>query len=177
MVLELITGFLAWLLQTMQWLSNTFGLPGLFIASILENATLFIGVPLEIILVGFYFATKTNIILIAIVAGAGAAIGELTGYAVGRAGTKIAEKVEHHKIKLFQDLQKQINSKGPLAVYFLTLLPVPFDLVGLACGIAKMHPLKFFIATFLGKSTRFFIVLIAATTGIKFLLSFFGIGA
>ena len=175
MVLDLITGFIAWLSSTMQFLINTFGLPGLFFAAILENATLFIGVPLELILVAFYFTAKTNPLIIALVAGLGAAIGELTGYAVGRAGTGIAEKIEKHQIKGFQQLQKQINSKGPFAVFLLLLVPIPFDLVGIASGIAKMNPVKFFLATFAGKTTRFFIVIMAASFGIKALLSFFGL--
>src|SRR3989344_7825425 len=174
MVLEVLAAFLAWLSGTMQFLIQTFGLPGLFFAAILENATLFVGIPLELIIIAFHYATNANPLLIAVIAGLGAAIGELTGYAIGRAGTGIAEKIKHHQIGLFNMLEKQIDAKGPFAVFLLLLLPIPFVLVGIASGIAKMNPLKFFLATFAGKTTRFFLVLIAASFGIKLLLGFFG---
>ncbi len=194
MVLELATGFLVWLSGTIQWLTATFGLPGLFAAAIIENATLFIGIPFEVILVTFYFASGTHPILISVTAGLGAAIGELTSYAVGRAGTHVAERIEEKKMKenkageprkgkglsekdkrLLGRLEQWVNRKGSIAVYFLAVMPIPFDLVGLACGITKMHPVKFFVPAFLGKTTRFLIVMAAAGLGLRALLAFFGV--
>ncbi|MFH0954514.1 MAG: VTT domain-containing protein [Candidatus Micrarchaeota archaeon] len=154
----------------------SFGLLGLFAVAILENATLFVGVPLEVILVGFAFATKGNLIIIAVVAGLGAAIGEMTGYLVGRAGVGLAQKIKKTEVSLFDKLKEKVDKHGPIGVFLLLLLPIPFDLVGIAAGLAKMNPLKFYLATFAGKSVRYFIILVAATAGIKMLLSFFGVG-
>lgn len=161
---------------TLQTLMNQYGLIGVFFVSILENATLFVGIPLEAILVAFALTTKQNLVLIALVAGFGAAIGELTGYLLGRAGVGLAQKIQQKDNDLFSNLKEKVDKDGPIGVFLLLLLPIPFDLVGIAAGLAKMNPIKFFAATFAGKSVRYFVVLVAATWGIQALLSFFGIG-
>lgn len=175
MVVDIITGFLTWLSQTVNGLIDSFGLAGLFAAAVLANATIFLGLPFEAILVAFALASQQPHFLIALVAGAGAAIGELTGYAIGRAGAEIKHGINLKNNQLFFKLKEQIDLHGPVAVFFLLLLPIPFDLVGLAAGVARMNPVKFIVATFAGKTARYFIILTAAVAGIAFLLSFFGV--
>lgn len=67
-----------------------YGYPGIFLFSILANATIFIPIP------GVLFTSAMGAVFnpfwVAVAAGAGAAIGELSGYMAGFSGQAVVEK-------------------------------------------------------------------------------------
>jgi len=172
----IIESIINWFVANVNWLVTTYGLFGIFIASIIANATLFFGIPIEIAIIALASTTQLNPILLGLAGGLGAAIGEMVSYLIGYGGNFALKKTKSKKdILNIEQFEKQIENKGFVAVALLCLIPVPFDLVGLAAGLTKMKWWKFFIGAFIGKSIRYTIIGFAGAVGIKLVLSYFGI--
>jgi uncharacterized membrane protein YdjX (TVP38/TMEM64 family) len=91
-----------------------------------------------------------NPLWIGVVAGAGAACGEVVGYIAGYSGQGIVEKA-----KIYKRLEYYTRKFGPLAVFVLSAIPNPlFDLAGAAAGALKMHVAKFFLACWAGETVK-----------------------
>jgi membrane protein YqaA with SNARE-associated domain len=67
-----------------------YGYPGIFLLSMLSNATLILPVPG--ILITSAMGAVFNPFWVAIAAGSGAALGELSGYLAGYSGQKVVER-------------------------------------------------------------------------------------
>lgn len=138
---------------------SEFGYAGVFLISLISSATIIIPVP------GFAavlaLAASLDPVLLGIAAGAGSAIGELSGYLAGIAGHGAVERTP-----AFKSHKKQVSKYGPAAIFLLAFIPNPvFDLAGIAAGAIKMEWWKFLLATSAGKILRFI------------LLAYFGIWA
>ena len=125
------------------------GLLGLFVVSILGNATVIIPAP------SFVMAcaggTLFGPIQSGIVSGLGAGLGELTGYMAGVGGKAIVPPG-----KWTDRLEGFIRRNGFVTVFALAAIPNPlFDIGGMLAGITHMPVWKFVLATVIGKSLRF----------------------
>jgi membrane protein YqaA with SNARE-associated domain len=141
-----------------------FGYPGIFLLSFLTYATVILPVPglLVVSAMGAVF----NPLLVALVAGIGAALGELTGYLAGFGSQPVIERVA-----IYRRMVEWVKKYGPLPVLFLSALPNPFfDITGAAAGALRMPVLTFFFWTWLGETLK---MLFFAYTGGS-LKSFFG---
>lgn len=136
--------------QFLNWAQNltvTWGYLGIFLVSLIGNASIILPVPayMVVIAAGAYL----NPWLVGIVAGAGATIGELTGYGVGFGGRKIVEK-KHRKLLEKSKRWAERHGMFPLLVLFAAT-PLPDDVVGLLAGVIKYNIKRFLTATFIGK--------------------------
>ena len=127
---------------------DTFGYPGLFILSILSNATVIVPVP------GVILTSAMGILLnplyVAIVAGAVASLGELSGYLAGFSGQGVIENASW-----YEKVEKWMKSYGYLTIAFLAFIPNPaFDMAGISAGAMKMPVWKFLIMCFIGKALK-----------------------
>ena len=87
---------------------------------------------------------------IGIVAGLGAALGELTGYMAGAGGKALIPQG-----RLYEQLHRFMRRHGMLAIFLLAAIPNPiFDVGGLIAGALQMKGWKFLLAAALGKSIR-----------------------
>ena len=125
-----------------------------FVVAMLSSATIFVPAP------GIAFtlaaATVWDPALVAIAAGTGDAIGEMTAYWAGYVGEKII--VDEH-LPAYQKAVSWMNKYGALAIFAVALVPVVlFDLVGLAAGALKIRWWKFLLAALGGKLPRAFLV-------------------
>jgi len=122
-----------------------YGYPGIFIISILANATILL--PAPGIAVVFAMGSVFNPFFVGIVAGAGAAIGEISGYVAGFSGQGVIEN-----IKLYNRINSWMRSYGAFTIFILAALPNPFfDLAGMAAGVLKMPVQKFIFWCVIGK--------------------------
>lgn len=139
------------------------GLVGLFVLSIIGNATVFIPAPAFVVACAagpIYGALTTGV-----VAGFGSAIGELTGYMAGYGGTAVLPQG-----RAYQHLHRLMVRFGPLVIFIMAALPNPaFDVGGLMAGALKMKPLVFLAATAAGKILRLMLVAYACTGGLPWL--------
>jgi membrane protein YqaA with SNARE-associated domain len=87
---------------------------------------------------------------VALAAGTGAAIGELSGYLVGFSGQAVVEKSEKYDM-----LTRWMQRYGPITVYFLAAIPNPlFDIAGVIAGTLKFRLSAFLFFCWLGEVTK-----------------------
>ncbi len=125
-----------------------FGYVGLFLISLLGSATLFLPAP------SYLFAITLGGVLdplaVGVVAGLGAALGELTGYLAGRAGHLMFDQQPR-----FEQISGSVRRYGPLAIFAFAAIPNPlFDVAGIVAGAIEMPVWQFVLAAWLGKSLR-----------------------
>ena len=124
---------------------QAYGYPGIFLVSILANATILVPVP------GVVFTsamgTVFNPFWVAVAAGTGAAIGELSGYMAGFSGQAVVENAARYD-RVVGWMQKY----GDITILVLAFIPNPlFDLAGMLAGVLKMPVWKFLIYCVIGK--------------------------
>jgi uncharacterized membrane protein YdjX (TVP38/TMEM64 family) len=127
---------------------ENYGYVGIFLISIAANATIIIPLP------GVAFTTAMGAIFspigVAVAAGLGAAIGELSGYLAGFSGQAVLERAP-----LYERLTVWMKKHQNLAYLMITtvaFIPNPlFDLAGMAAGALKLPLWKFLIACAIGK--------------------------
>ncbi len=124
---------------------KAYGYPGIFLFSILANATILVPVP------GVVFTSAMgavfNPLFVSFAAGAGAAIGELSGYLAGFSGQAVVEGSER-----YQRVVRWMEKYGDITILVLAFIPNPlFDLAGIVAGILKMPIWKFLIYCVIGK--------------------------
>ncbi|MBT3669169.1 MAG: VTT domain-containing protein [Chloroflexi bacterium] len=135
---------------------ENFGYAGVFLFSVITNATIFL--PAPGLLIVFSLGARLNPILIAVTAGLGSAIGELSGYLAGYSGRAIIDKKN-----IYTKLVNWMKKNGELTILVMAFIPNPFfDLTGIAAGILKMPVWKFLFWAFIGK---FFKMLLIALAG------------
>ena len=142
-----------------------YGYPGIFLISILANGTILIPAPG----IAFVFAMGGvfNPLIVGLVAGAGAAIGELSGYMAGFSGQPVAEKT-----KIYQRIQNWMRRYGMLTIFVLAVIPNPFfDLAGMSAGALKMPLYKFLIACLPGKIIKMWVFAYAGAYSISWLFN------
>jgi membrane protein YqaA with SNARE-associated domain len=140
-----------------------YGYPGIFFFSILANATVIL--PAPGILFVFVLGAVFNPMGVALAAGAGAAIGELSGYLAGFGGQAVIERVDiYERIRSWMDSHQQISY---LAILVLAFVPNPiFDLAGIAAGTLKMPVTRFLFWCWLGKTLKMIVIAYAGSQGL-----------
>jgi membrane protein YqaA with SNARE-associated domain len=124
---------------------QAYGYPGIFLFSILANATILIPVP------GVVFTSAMgavfNPLFVALAAGSGAALGELSGYLAGFSGQAVVEDTERYR-----RVVRWMEKYGDLTILFLAFIPNPlFDLAGILAGVLKMPVWTFLAYCLIGK--------------------------
>jgi membrane protein YqaA with SNARE-associated domain len=127
------------------------GYPGIFLLSILSNATVIL--PAPGLLFVFAMGAVFNPLGVALAAGAGSAIGELSGYLAGFSGQGVVERVElYEKLKDWMDRNKRWRD---LAILVLATIPNPlFDLAGMASGALRIPVSRFLFFCWIGKTIK-----------------------
>jgi len=124
------------------------GYPGIFLVSLLSNATLILPVP------GVLFTSAMGAIFnpfwVALAAGSGATIGEVSGYLVGFSGQGVIENREW-----YDRISGWMVKYGDLTIFLLALIPNPlFDIAGMIAGALKMPLWRFLFWVWLGKCLK-----------------------
>ncbi len=124
------------------------GYPGVFLISLLSNATLILPVP------GVLFTSAMGAVFspfwVAIAAGTGATLGEMTGYAAGFSGQGVIENREWYTRVL-----GWMSIYGGITVLVLALIPNPFfDFAGIAAGALRMPLWKYLVYSWIGKTAK-----------------------
>lgn len=152
-------------------LTTGYGLVGLFIASLIANATVFFPLLIEPILFTIASAQKTFLeaFLIGLIMGVGAGIGEMSAYLIGSLGVESIKKKGLYEIEKMVDIREKIDKWGMPFIYIGAIIPFPFDIIGVTAGLVRYDFRKFFIAAVLGKTTRYVLVAIAGYYSVGFL--------
>lgn len=121
------------------------GYPGIFLITLLANATVFL--PAPGVAVVFAMGSIFHPLGIALAAGTGGTLGELTGYLAGFSGQAVVEKTE-----IFNRIQPWVQKFGGWAILLFAAIPNPlFDMAGMAAGVSKMPLWKFLLFCWIGQ--------------------------
>jgi membrane protein DedA with SNARE-associated domain len=144
-----------------------YGYPGIFLVMLMANATVII--PAPGVAVVFAMGSVFNPILVALAAGTGGAIGELSGYLAGFSGQAIVENT-----RAYNRISPWVQKYGVWAILVLAAIPNPFfDLAGMAAGIAKIPVWKFLLFCWVGQIIKMTIFAYAGAYSIDWLASFY----
>jgi membrane protein YqaA with SNARE-associated domain len=144
-----------------------YGYPGIFLLSLLANATLVL--PAPGIALTFTFGAVFNPLGVALAAGAGAALGELTGYLAGFSGQGVFKGS-----KTYLRLEEWTDRYGGWAILLLAFVPNPFfDLAGTAAGALRMKLSRFLLWTLVGKILKMLLIAYAGAGSLAWLLEYF----
>jgi len=143
-----------------------YGYLGAFLISLLSSATIIVPVPG--IAVIFALGATYDPYLVGLAAGAGSALGELSGYMAGYSGQGVLRKS-----KTYLRMEHWMRRRGSVVIFVLAFVPNPiFDLAGAAAGILRYPVWKFLLFCFLGKTPRSILVAFAGAWALEGVLKF-----
>ena len=140
-----------------------YGYPGIFLLSFLAYATVLL--PAPGVAVVFTMGAVFNPVGVALAAGAGAALGEISGYMAGFSGQVVVEGTA-----TYARLERWMRRNGPLTVFFLSAIPNPFfDLAGVAAGALKMPVPRFLFWCWIGETIKMMFFAFAGSGALNWL--------
>ena len=147
---------------------------GAFLVSLIGNATIIFPGAVLVILsnLGILIYSSAGLvgpILVGLMGGIGAAIGETTGYIAGYSGREIVERR-----KMFGRIEEGVKRWGAPAIFLFSLLPFVFDLVGIAAGILRFPFWKFLLICGLGRTLLYVVFVTLAAMGWKAIFPLYG---
>jgi len=143
-----------------------FGYAGVFLANLASTATVFIPVP------GLTAAGQTlivtqaenlNPIAVGLLGGTGMALGEITAYAGGAAGSQAVEggrlqapeRIRPAVERIVHSVDWLMDHYGFVTLLVLSAIPNPlFEVAGLTAGASRMNFWRFMVAVLIGKNIR-----------------------
>lgn len=139
------------------------GYPGIFVTAMISSASVLVPGPgLAIV---FTMGGILHPLGVALAAGSGAAVGEVSAYLAGISGRAVIERID-----LYRRIKPQVVKYGPLAIFILGVIPNPtFDLAGIAAGALKMTFWKFFLAVWAAQVIKMTFIAFAGSFSLNWL--------
>lgn len=143
-----------------------YGYLGAFLISLLSSATIILPIPgLALI---FALGAAYDPFLVGLAAGAGSALGEITGYMAGYSGQIVLKNN-----KTYLSMERWMKRRGSVVIFVLAFVPNPlFDLAGAAAGALRYPLWKFLLVCFLGKTPKSILVAFAGAWALDWVLEF-----
>ena len=149
---------------------ETYGYPGIFLLSFLANGTVIL--PAPGVALTFAFGAVLHPVGVALAAGSGAALGELTGYLAGYSGRGVFENN-----KFYKRIVVWTEQHGGWAIMILAFIPNPlFDLAGAAAGALGMPIRIFLFWVWIGKTLKMLLFALAGAASIDWISNLIGGG-
>jgi len=108
--------------------------------------------------------------VVGLAGGAGAAIGEITGYIAGYSGRAVVARR-----KTYVRLEEWVKRWGTIAIFILSLVPLVFDLVGIAAGVLRFPLWKFILFCWLGRTILYIFIALSGAWGWEVILPYLGL--
>lgn len=137
-----------------------FGYPGIFLVSLLGNATIVLPAPYLVLV--FTLGKVLPPVLVGLAAGAGSALGEVVGFAAGMGGRRVIERR-----RTYERLTVWMKRHGDLTLFLLALIPNPIaDIAGIIAGSLRYPLWRFLAICWLGKTLKLIAVAYAGALSI-----------
>lgn len=144
-----------------------YGYPGVFLIALFANATVFL--PAPGVAVVFAMGSIFNPFGVALAAGTGGALGELSGYLAGFSGQALVERTE-----IYNRFLPLVQKYGVWAILVLAAIPNPFfDLAGIAAGVTKIPLWRFLMFCWFGQIIKMALFAYAGAYSIKWIMGLF----
>ncbi len=141
-----------------------YGYLGAFLISLTFNATLILPAG-NILILSVLGAVLPSAVVVGLVGGAGAAIGEMTGYMAGYSGRGLAQRS-----KMYNRVESWMKRWGTLTILIMSIVPFIFDLAGIAAGVLRFPFWKFFLLCWLGRTLLYIGAALAGAWGWEMVL-------
>ena len=144
-----------------------YGYFGAFLIMVIANATVIL--PAPGVAVVFAMGGVLNPLGVALAAGVGGTLGELTGYLAGYGGQAAVENTQ-----IYNRILPWVQKYGAWVILVLSAIPNPFfDVAGIAAGIAKIPVWKFMLACWVGQTIKMTLFAYAGAYSIDWIASFY----
>jgi len=147
---------------------KSYGYLGAFLISLTLNATVILPAGNILIISAFGAVPTLSPVMVGLVGGAGAAMGEITGYMAGYSGRGLAERS-----KMYNRVEGWMRRWGTLTIFIMSVVPFIFDLAGIAAGVLRFPFWKFFLLCWLGRTLLYIVVALAGAWGWEAVLRLF----
>ena len=164
-----VIGISVWIFSIRDHASElaAYGYPGIFIISLLANATVLL--PAPGVAVVFAMGSVFNPLAVGIVSGVGSGLGELSGYLAGFSGQVVVENT-----RIYNRIVPWMQKYAPATIFILAAIPNPFfDLAGIASGILKIPMRTFLFWCIAGKIIKMLVFAYAGAYSIDWLFKYF----
>jgi uncharacterized membrane protein YdjX (TVP38/TMEM64 family) len=140
---------------------------GAFLIMLIANATVILPAPGVAVI--FAMGGVLNPLGVALAAGVGGSLGELTGYLAGYGGQAAVENT-----KIYNRILPWVQKYGAWVILVLAAFPNPFfDMAGIAAGIAKIPLWQFMLACWVGQTIKMTMFAFAGAYSIDWIASFY----
>ena len=130
-----------------------------FLISLTFNATVILPAG-NIFIISAFGAALPSATVVGLAGGAGAAIGEITGYMAGYSGRGIAQRS-----KMYSRVEGWVRRWGAMTIFVMALVPFIFDLAGIAAGVLRFPFWKFFLLCWLGRTILYIVIALLGAWG------------
>jgi membrane protein DedA with SNARE-associated domain len=143
---------------------------GAFLVSLIGNATIFLPSAVLPVLsgLGVIFYPVTGLIgpiVVGLVGGLGAGIGEMVSYGLGYTGRGVIQNQKHYR-----KVEGWLKKWGTISIFVLAMVPIFFDVVGLVLGALRFPAWKYFLLTWAGRTITYVVVVTLVSLGFKDIL-------
>ena len=128
----------------------------LFLLSFAESS--FFPIPPDVLLGPLCLGNRKKSMWFATVTMVASVLGALLGYVIGYFLIDLALMIPGITQDAMNKLAGEFEERGDLWVFVAALTPIPFKLLTITAGFAKMNLLPFVIACIIGRSARFYLV-------------------
>ena len=135
---------------------TSYGTWALFWISFAESS--FFPIPPDVLLAPLCLGSRTRSLWFAAVTTIGSVLGALLGYAIGYWLIDYAVMIPSISLEKIEGLKNEFDARGQWYVLGAALTPIPFKLLTIAAGAAKMSIPIFLVACVIGRAARFFLV-------------------
>jgi membrane protein YqaA with SNARE-associated domain len=128
----------------------------LFILAFMESS--FFPIPPDVLLAPLCMGNRKKSMWFATVCTLGSVMGAFLGYAIGHFMISLALHIPGVTQEGINWLAGEFDLRGSWYVFIAALTPIPFKLLTITAGFAKMNLLLFTLACIIGRAGRFFLV-------------------
>lgn len=140
-----------------------YGYPGIFLISLLANATVIL--PAPGLAITFSMGAVFHPAGVALAAASGATLGELSGYLAGFSGQGVLSQT-----RAYRKIEGWTRRYGSWVILVLGIIPSPlFDLGGAAAGALRMPVSRFLLFAFIGKLIKMLVIAYAGAASIDWI--------
>ncbi len=144
-----------------------FGYPGIFFITLLTYATVILPAPGATVVIAM--GSAFNPFWVGIAAGAGAALGELSGYAAGYSGQAIVEHIGIYT--RLRGWMEHSTWRTFFGLILLSAIPNPaFDLAGIAAGALRIPVPRFLAALWIGETLKMWMFAYAGAYSVDWIM-------
>ena len=145
----------------LHWSGHKHATPALFLLSMAESS--FFPIPPDVLLLSMTVAKPKNWMRYAFWCSIGSVLGGLIGYAIGwglwsAVSGFFFEYVPMFSAEKFDKVAALYDKWNFWVVFTAGFTPLPYKIITIAAGVAKINLLIFFVASALSRSARFFLV-------------------